>query len=279
MLPLRPALLVLGLAAASLAACTSDASGPSVEDAGRALVWSDEFDGPAGALPDPAHWVFETYGDGSGNNELQCYTEVPGNIATDGEGHLVITAIKQPGHQCVDGRTNDYTSARITTQGLHTFEYGRLEVRAQVPTGVGTWPAFWALGDDHDTVGWPRSGEIDVMEHVGRAPTEAIGAVHAAAHDGSHFYLSERHDVGTQLGAGFHTYAVDWDEDSITWSVDDEEFQTITREEVEEQGPWVFDHPFYLLLNLAIGGNLGGEVPATTPFPQSYVVDHVRIYQ
>lgn len=278
MRPHRTLLVALALASSATAACSFGVA-PGPDEPERELVWSDEFDGPAGALPDPDNWVFETFGDGSGNNELQCYTEVPGNIATDGKGHLVITAIKQPGHRCVDGWTNDYTSARITTQGKHTFEYGRLEVRAKVPGGPGTWPAFWALGDDHDTVGWPRSGEIDVMEHVGHDPTEVSGAVHAATADGSHFYISDEYDVGRDLSKGFHTYAVDWDEDSITWSIDGEEYQTLTREDVEAKGPWVFDHPFYLLLNLAIGGNLGGEVPESTPFPQSYVIDHVRVYQ
>lgn len=243
------------------------------------LVWSDEFDGPEGELPDPGNWGFETFGDGSGNEELQCYTSVPGNVSTDGDGHLVITAIEQPGHQCVDGHTTDYTSARITTQGKHTWQHGRLEVRAKVPAGIGTWPAFWALGADKPEVGWPAAGEIDVMEYVGQDPTNVLGTIHGPTESGERWYLSTDTDVSESLAEDFHVYAVEWSDTEMVWSLDGDEYGRITRDAVEEQGEWVFDKPFYLLLNLAIGGTLGGTVPPETTFPQSYVVDYVRVYE
>ena len=267
--------LALALVGAGLAACGADE--PEVSE--PTLVWSDEFGGAAGALPDADGWGFETFGDGSGNAELQCYTSAPGNVSTDGEGHLVITAIEQPGHQCVDGHTNDYTSGRITTAGKHTWTHGRLEVRAKVPAGVGTWPAFWALGANKPEVGWPRAGEIDVMEYVGQDPTNVLGTIHGPTSSGERWYLSTNTDGAEPLSEDFHIYAVDWSEDELVWSLDGDEYGRITRNEAEQQGEWVFDQPFYLLLNLAIGGSLGGAVPPTTTFPQSYVVDYVRVYE
>ena len=258
-----------------LAACSGSARAVPEHE----MVWSEEFDGSAGALPDDETWGFETFGDGSGNEELQCYTAVPGNAATDGEGHLVITALQQPGHQCVDGSTNDYTSARITTQASHTWQYGRLEVRAQVPAGVGTWPAFWALGENKPEVGWPRAGEIDVMEYVGRDPTTVKGSLHGPTDVGERWYLTREGDAGEALSGDFHTYAVEWDADGVEWELDGEPFGSVSRSEAEEQGIWVFDQPFYLLLNLAIGGTLGGPVSPDTAFPQRYLVDYVRVYQ
>ena len=245
----------------------------------RSLVWADEFDGPAGALPDPDNWGFETFGGGSGNDELQCYTAAPGNTSTDGEGHLVITARRQPGHRCVDGHIHDFTSGRITTQGKHTWTHGRFEVRAQVPAGVGTWPAFWALGANRPEVGWPASGEIDVMEHVGQDPTNVFGTIHGATATGEHWSLSTDTDLAAPLSDDFHVYSVDWNGDGMVWSLDGDEYGHLTREQAEQEGEWVFDRPFYLLLNLAVGGTLGGPVPPSATFPQSYVVDYVRVYQ
>ncbi len=267
--------VVVPLTVSVLAACSGDPAGAP----GRALVWSEEFDGSAGDLPDPDTWGFETFGDGSGNDELQCYTAVPGNAATDGAGHLVISALEQPGHRCVDGFVNDYTSARITTQASHTWQHGRLEVRAQVPAGIGTWPAFWALGENQPEVGWPRSGEIDVMEYVGQEPTTVLGSLHGPTAAGERWYLTREADAGVSLSDDFHVYAVEWDADGFVWELDGEPFGSVSRSEAEEQGDWVFDQPFYLLLNLAIGGTLGGPVSPDTVFPQHYLVDYVRVYQ
>ena len=146
-----------------------------------------------------------------------------------------------------------------------------------MPTGVGTWPAFWAMGDD-DEVEWPAVGEIDAMEYVGRDRSHVIGTVHGATDDGDHWFLQADTDSDTLLSADMHTYAVEWDDDKVSWFLDGEEYGTVTRDEVEAEGDWAFDRPFYLILNLAIGGVLGGEVPDSLTFPQELVVDWVRVY-
>lgn len=272
-----PLLLTACLGLGLLTACSDDS--PADPAKTPRLVWSDEFDGAAGALPDPRRWGFETFGDGSGNQELQCYTDAPGNTSTNGKGQLVITALRQPEHRCVDGRTNDFTSGRITTQGKFTQTYGRLEVRAKVPAGVGTWPAFWALGANKPQVGWPAAGEIDTMEYVGRLPRETSGAVHGPDASGQRWYLSRKGQAADDLSVAFHVYSVDWSPDRLVWRLDGKVYGTVTKADVEAAGGrWVYDHPFYLLLNLAVGGNLGGEVPPTTPWPQQFTVDYVRVY-
>ncbi|KQP65649.1 glycoside hydrolase family 16 protein [Nocardioides sp. Leaf285] len=269
-----------GPAASSPAAPASPVS-PGEEGAVGApgLVWSDEFDGEAGAPPDPAVWQPDAFGHGGGNNELQCYTDDPTNASLDGQGHLVVSALSAPDHTCADGTVRDYTSARLTTESSLSWQYGRLEVRAQVPAGVGTWPAFWAMGTDRAEVGWPRSGEIDVMEHVGRSPTLVTGSIHGPTEAGTRWQVTREHDAGAPLSDGFHTYAVDWGPDGLEWELDGRPWGGVSRAEAEQLGLWAFDKPFYLLLNLAIGGDLGGPVPPETPFPQYLVVDHVRVYQ
>ncbi|MCL3817440.1 glycoside hydrolase family 16 protein [Aeromicrobium wangtongii] len=259
----------------ALSGCDDSASGAS-----RKLVWSDEFKGPAGKAPSASRWRFEVFGDGSGNQELQCYTSAPGNVATNGRGKLVITARKQPGHRCADGHTNDYTSGRITTQGMFSTRYGTLEVRAKVPAGVGTWPAFWALGTNKPRVGWPAAGEIDVMEHVGRRPRQVSGSVHGPDAAGQRWYLTRKARAERDLSRGYHVYSVDWSPQRLVWRLDGKAYGTVTKAQVKKAGGrWVFDHRFYLLLNLAVGGNLGGEVPASTTWPQKYSVDYVRVYR
>lgn len=276
----RPTHRLLGLslvgALAFTTSCSLDASSSTAD---LALAWSDEFDGAAGAPPDQDVWGYETFGDGSGNQELQCYTQAPGNVATDGAGHLVITALYQPGHECVDGYYNDYTSARITTQKSETFQYGRLEVRAKVPSGVGMWPAFWGLGENKPEVGWPRAGEIDAMEFVGQTPEQVKGSVHGPTSAGDRWYITREGNMGEDLSDDFHVYAVTWTAEGMTWTIDGETYGEVTKSEAEAQGEWVYDQPFYLLLNLAVGGSLGGPVASDTVFPQEYVVDYVRVYQ
>jgi beta-glucanase (GH16 family) len=270
-LRLSVAAVVLCLGAAALSACESAAG----ED--RQLVWSDEFSGPAGGL-DSRAWRQEAFGDPYGS-ELQCYTDSPLNVARDGQGHLVITALAALGHRCSDGVVSDYTSGRITTERLRHWRHGRLEIRAQVPSGVGTWPAFWALGEDKPIVEWPRSGEIDVMEYVAADPLHLIGTVHGPDAAGERWFLQAATDVKSPLSDGFHTYAVDWSADELVWSLDGVEYGRVSREEAEQLGDWVFDKPFYLILNVAVGGILGGPVDPDTVFPQSFVVDYVRVYQ
>jgi beta-glucanase (GH16 family) len=264
----------LCLAGAALSACETAGEAGAAQPH-RKLVWSDEFDGPNGALPDPAKWKLEQFADAT-DDEKQCYTNSPENVHTDGNGYLVISANKQAGN-CADGWYRFITSARLTTQGLGSWTHARFEIRAKMPTGVGTWPAFWAMGDD-PKVQWPAVGEIDAMEYVGRQRDHVIGTVHGATDSGDHWFLQADTDSDSVLSADMHTYAVEWDGDKISWFLDGEEYGTVTKDEVEQEGDWAFDRPFYLILNLAVGGVLGGDVPDSLTFPQELVVDWVRVY-
>lgn len=266
----------------------SPARSPVAEDPlpvrrGWSLAWEESFDGPAGTPPDPATWGYDL-GDGSaagipgwGNGERQWYTDAPDNVALDGDGHLVITAlVAEEGLDCHYGPC-EYTSARILTRDRFEFQYGWLEARIQVPGGFGLWPAFWLLGSDIGAVGWPRSGEIDVMEHVGRRPTEILGTLHGPGYSGSSG-ISGRIDLGEPVSDDFHVVAVEWEPDRIAWYVDGVRYHEVSREGVAP-ADWVFDQPFFLLLNVAVGGTLGGPVYPDTDFPARMLVDHVRLYQ
>lgn len=246
---------------------------------GMTLVWADEFDAPAGTPPDPSRWAHDL-GDGGrgwGNEELEWYTDSPDNAAHDGQGNLVITAREaEPGLTCWYGPCR-YTSARLLTRGLFEVTYGRVEARLKVPSGAGLWPAFWMLGSDIDTVGWPASGEIDVMENVGRQPRLLYGTLHGPGYSGSQGYGGTLL-MDEPLADDFHVFAVDWTPERITWTVDGTVFHEATPADVAPS-EWVFEHPFFLLLNLAVGGHFGQAVSTTTRFPASLVVDHVRVYQ
>lgn len=275
--------LLLTLVPGGAAVSTADPSpdqGPAVPPpSGMVLVWADEFDGPAGSPPDATRWTYDL-GDGGrgwGNEELQWYTDRPENVAHDGQGNLVITAREaDPGLTCWYGPCR-YTSARLLTRGLFEVTYGRVEARLRVPAGAGLWPAFWMLGTDIGTVGWPGSGEIDVMENVGRQPRLLYGTIHGPGYSGSQGFGSTLL-LDEPLAGGSHVHAVDWEPGRITWSVDGRTYHQATPADVAPQ-PWVFDHPFFLLLNLAVGGHFGQAVSTTTRFPASLVVDHVRVYQ
>jgi beta-glucanase (GH16 family) len=246
---------------------------------GMSLIWADEFDGPAGTPPDPSRWTHDL-GDGGrgwGNEELEWYTNSPENAAHDGDGHLVITAREaQDGLSCWYGSCR-YTSARLLTRGLFEFTYGRVETRLKVPSGAGLWPAFWMLGTDIDTVGWPGSGEIDVMENVGRQPRLLYGTIHGPGYSGSDGFGGTLL-MDQPLADDFHDFAVDWEPDRITWSVDSTTYHVASPADVAPDR-WAFDHRFFLILNLAVGGHFGGDVSTTTAFPSELVVDHVRVFQ
>jgi len=247
------------------------------------LAWSDEFDGPAGAPPDPAIWGYDL-GDGSvvgltgwGNNELQSYTASPENAALDGEGNLVLTVRRADGSErCYYGPC-EYTSARVLTRDRYEIQYGRIEARIKVPGAPGLWPAFWMLGNDLEQVGWPESGEIDIMEFVGRRPNEVLGTIHGPGYSGSSGFTGAV-DLGGPVADDFHTFAIDWRPGSITWRLDGEVFHQAGPDDVAPNR-WVFDHPFFMILNVAVGGNLGGPVAANVDLPQSMVVDYVRLYR
>ncbi|WP_082317537.1 ricin-type beta-trefoil lectin domain protein [Streptomyces sp. NRRL WC-3549] len=242
-----------------------------------AVTFADEFDGPAGSAVDGGRWQIET-GDNVNNHERQYYTAGNNNAALDGQGHLVITARKEnPGnYQCWYGRC-EYTSARLNTAGKFTTTYGRVEARMKIPRGQGIWPAFWMLGNDIGQVGWPNSGEIDIMENVGFEPGTVHGTLHGPGYSGSDGIGAGYSLPGGQAFAdAFHTFAVDWSPNAITWSVDGTVYQRRTPADLGGR-QWVFDKPFFVILNLAVGGYWPGDPDGSTPLPQQLVVDYVRV--
>jgi beta-glucanase (GH16 family) len=236
------------------------------------LVWHDEFDGPAGSAPDKAKWVYDLGAGGWGNHELETYTKNDANIQQDGQGHLLIRATK--------AASGGYESARIKTKGLFSFTYGRAEARMKLPRGQGMWPAFWMLGGDIDTVGWPKCGEVDVMENIGREPNTVHGTIHGPGYSGKNgIGAPYEFPANVSPSDDFHVYAVDWRENKIEFLVDGHVYETITPESLPAGAKWVYEHPFFLLLNLAVGGAWPGNPDATTTFPQELIVDWVRVYR
>ena len=235
------------------------------------VTFEDNFDGDAGSSPDGARWVFDVGGDGFGNDQLEHDTDRPTNASLDGEGHLVITARRE------DFGGNSFTSARITTATTFAQAYGRFEARIQVPAGQGLWPAFWLLGNNIDTVTWPACGEIDILELRGQEPNVVYGSVHGPGYSGAGA-INERFTLpaGQSFADGFHVFAVEWEPERIRYFVDDNLYQTITPSTLGANR-WVFDHPFRIILNLAVGGNFVGSPDGTTTFPASLVVDYVRV--
>jgi beta-glucanase (GH16 family) len=237
------------------------------------LVWSDDFNGPFGARPNPRKWDFDL--GAWGNEELEYYTSAPANAELDGHGHLVITARAEPG--LPDGRS--YTSARLETLHTFQFEYGLVEARIMVPAGQGLWPAFWMLGSNaYAPNGWPGSGEIDTMEVRGSNPYVVNGTIHGP-------WPGATHGVGgslrsrTSLASGFHVYGVQWEPKRISFLLDGSVYETITPSDLPAGSPWPFTHPYFLLLDLAVGGEWAGPPGASTSFPAQMTVDWVRVWQ
>lgn len=233
------------------------------------LVWSDEFNGADGTLPDSTKWTYDLGGGGWGNNELETYTNSTANVQQKG-GYLVITAIKGG---TVSNPT--YTSARIKTQGLYDHGYGRFEARIKIPSGQGMWPAFWMLGDDIDTNPWPNCGEIDIMENIGKLPATDFGTVHGP---GSFSIGSSYVLPSGNLSDDFHLYAIEWDPSEIRFYIDGILYGTRTPAELPVGDTWPFNHNFFIILNVAVGGNWPGNPDDTTVFPQTMMVDYVRVY-
>ncbi|MCX5127080.1 lectin [Streptomyces sp. NBC_00347] len=250
---------------------------PPATAAAAAVTFSDEFDGPAGSAVDGGKWQIET-GDNVNNHERQYYTAGNRNAALDGQGHLAITARREnpADYQCWYGRC-EYTSARLNTAGTFTTTYGRVEARMKIPRGQGMWPAFWMLGSDIGQIGWPASGEIDVMENVGFEPGTVHGTLHGPGYSGAGGIGAGYALPGGQAFAdAFHTFAVDWSPDTITWSVDGTVYQRRTPADLGGK-QWVFNKPFFLILNLAVGGYWPGDPNGSTVFPQQLLVDYVRV--
>ena len=244
------------------------------------LTWSDEFGGAAGASFDATKWVAETGGEGWGNKEREFYTARIENVALDGSGHLVITALEEPANterRCWYGACR-YTSARLKTAGKFVQAYGRFEARIKIPRGQGIWPAFWMLGDNIDAVGWPKSGEIDIMENIGREPTSVHGTMHGPGYSGANG-IGGAFTSPIAFADDFHVYAVEWIPGEIRWLVDEKEYKRTTPSSLPSGATWVFDHPFFMLLNVAVGGEWPGEPDATSVYPQQMLVDYVRVYR
>jgi len=252
-------------------------AGPDALLAGWTLTWSDEFDGPDGSAVDPTKWKHDVGGSGWGNNELEYYTDGTQNAVVQG-GYLVVTATTAGASQytCSYG-TCKYTSARLLTEGLFSQQYGRFEARAQMPTGKGLWPAIWALGGDISTVSWPACGEIDFMETIGTDITTNHGSLHMPASYGPTGTYTL--PGGASFADAFHTFAIEWEPGTIQFYVDDNLYETQTRASVPAGDTWEFEQPFFLLINVAVGGAWPGTPDATTVFPQTLKVDYVRVYQ
>jgi beta-glucanase (GH16 family) len=242
---------------------------------GWTLTWSDEFNGPTGSGLDPAKWSIVTGGKGFGNNEMESYTERRENLRQE-NGNLVIEARKEH-FEGADGTARDYTSGRIESRGKFDQAYGRFEARMKLPTGKGIWPAFWLLGNNIKSDGWPRSGEIDIMENIGD-PKVVYGTLHGPGYSGSKGISSHAPLPEGLANTGFHTYAVEWTPASISFSVDGFVYTTRTPKDLPEGATWVYDHPFFILFNFAVGGMWPAYPDASTVFPQQMLVDYVRVY-
>ncbi len=283
----RPLRALVVAAALALAACQKAPTSTAViprEDAPLGewkLTFADEFDGAAGAAVNPTKWVAETGGDGWGNQERQFYTAGTANAALDGNGNLVITARAEPASSsrtCWYGSCR-YTSARLKTKGLFEQALGRFEARIRIPRGQGLWPAFWMLGNDIDRVGWPKSGEIDIMENIGKEPYAVHGTLHGPGYSGGSAIGGSYTLAALPFSDDYHIFSVEWAPSEIRWLVDGKEYRRTAFTDVPTGGTWVFDHPFFMLLNVAVGGGWPGDPDATTTFPQQMLVDYVRVYQ
>ncbi len=251
---------------------------------GWVLTWSDEFDGPDGSAVDPTKWVHDVGGSGWGNQELEYYTDGTKNAVVMGD-NLVITATTAgaSSYNCSYPSSGpcQYTSARLLTQNRFSQQYGRIEARIQIPEGQGLWPAFWMLGADINTSGWPTCGEIDIMENIGKEPSTNNGSLHMpAAGTSNDDDLTGTYTLpgNAKLGDDFHTYAIEWSAAAIKFYVDDNLYETQTPSTATGR-TWKFDHPFFMLLNVAVGGQWPGAPDSTTTFPQTMKVDWVRVYE
>ncbi|MCP4293271.1 MAG: glycoside hydrolase family 16 protein [bacterium] len=262
------------LVAFGLSGCASEPYSPAEppEQTGElTLVWRDEFNGDS---LDTSKWTAEV-GDGCpnlcgwGNEELEYYRSENAVVA---DGNLAITAREE------SYGSRSYTSARIKTQGKFTQTYGRFEARIKLPVGQGIWPAFWLLGADINSVGWPDCGEIDIMEYRGQAPNVANGALHGPGYSGGNPLTGSYTKPGDGFNEDFHVFAVEWNTSSITWFVDGYSFMTKSTSDLPGGSSWVFDDPFFIIMNLAVGGNYVGNPNQSTEFPQTMLIDYVRVY-
>jgi beta-glucanase (GH16 family) len=273
---LSPSRRMRTLARACLALLIAAAIPTQAQSANWQLTWSDEFNAPNGSSPDPAKWSIVTGGNGFGNDELETYTSRPVNVQQQ-NGHLVVTAQKED-LTGPDGIPRHYTSARLNTQSHFAQKYGRFEASIQLPTGKGIWPAFWLLGNNEEATHWPTCGEIDILETIGATDT-MYSTLHGPGYSGSKG-ISAKYPLpaGESVHTGFHLYAVEWSPNDIKFFFDDHLIAHRTPADLPPNTTWVYDHPFYILLNLAVGGNWPGSPDDTTTLPQQMLVDYVRVY-
>lgn len=242
---------------------------PAPPPAPQVLVWNDEFDG---ASLDLSKWTMEVNADGGGNHELQYYTDRPENVRLE-KGELVLTS-RQEHFTGADGQMRRYTSGRIKTEGKFAQKHGRFEARMKLPRGQGMWPAFWMLGADRQKAGWPACGEIDIMENIGKEPALIHGSIHGPGYSGAEG-LNAPYAANLD---GWHVYAIDWFPNRIDFYMDGVLYATRTPASLPKGGIWAFEHPFFLLLNNAVGGSWPGTPNASTKFPQELRVDYVRVW-
>lgn len=273
----RPEMLILALVfASSLIAQTNNPGRPLRPERvakSYVMVWSDEFNGTDGSSPDSSKWTYDTGAGGWGNQELEYYTNRTVNVQQKG-GNLVITAQKE------SYQGSSYTSARIKTQGLYDHGYGKFEARIKIPYGQGIWPAFWMLGNDITSVGWPTCGEIDIMENIGKEPSTVHGTIHGPGYSGANGIGSAYSlPSGQKFSDDFHIYSIEWEPTEIRFYVDGNLYATRSPSEIPSGDKWVYDHNFFIILNVAVGGGWPGNPDTTTVFPQQMLVDYVRVYE
>ncbi|WP_284651998.1 glycoside hydrolase family 16 protein [Flavobacterium terrisoli] len=260
---------LFSMMAITFVGCDSDDK-QSVGSRNWQLSWSDEFDGVAGTSPDASKWSFDLGNSGWGNQELQNYTDRPENASLDGNGNLVITALRD------NFGGSQYSSARIKTRNLFAQQYGRFEARLITPYGQGIWPAFWMLGDNG--AAWPQCGEIDIMELRGQQPSQINGTIHGPGYSGGNAITSIYSLTANRFDLDYHIFAVEWDANKIDFFVDGYLYNRITKSDLPVNSEWVYDHSFYMILNVAVGGNYVGFPSAQTPMPQKMTIDYVRVY-
>lgn len=261
-------LVALTAVALALLGCGGDRGQPRGE---MTLTWQDEFDGPEGQPPDTSRWRYDI-GTDWGNAQLEFDTDRTQNVSLDGEGHLRITARRE------DYQGREYTSGRINTYRKFAQTRGRFEARIHLPEGAGIWPAFWLLGANFEDVGWPQCGEIDIMEYRGQEPDILHGSLHGPGYSAGHAVTGSTRLPEGGFPDGFHVFGVEWSEDAITWTLDGEAYRTVTTADLPGGAAWVFDHPFFVILNVAVGGHFVGPPDANTTFPQTMRVDWVRVW-
>lgn len=263
-------ILILAVQLVCISGCSSNSE---PDEPNWQIIWQDEFEGPFSQSPDSTKWVYDTWGNGSGwgNNQLEYNSDRPENVSLDGEGNLAIVA-REESYEGLN-----YTSARIKTQSLFESTYGRYEARIMLPWGQGLWPAFWMLGNDIDSVSWPDCGEIDIMEYRGQEPSTVHGTLHGPGYSGGESIGGSYNLNAARFDTDFHIFAVEWDADGIHWFVDEHQYLSLSSTDVT--GEWTYNHPFFILINLAVGGNYVGSPNQYTTFPQTMLIDYIRVYQ